>query len=70
MNRTNEIDFLVRPHGTIWTFEPLTERAKNFTETDLDVQGWQWLGPAFGVDHRPARHLVTALEAAGFIVES
>lgn len=65
----NEIDFLVRPHGTIWTFEPMTERAKNFTGTDLDVQGWQWIGPAFGVDHRPATDLVTALQDEGFVVE-
>lgn len=70
MNRPSRIDFRVHSHGSIWTFEPLTERAKNFTETDLDVQGWQWLGPAFGVDHRPAHDLVTALEAAGFIVKS
>jgi hypothetical protein len=37
----DEIDFLVCPQGTIWTFEPLNERAKNFTGTDLDVQSWQ-----------------------------
>jgi hypothetical protein len=70
MSLTDDIDFRVRSHGTICTFEPLTERAQDFTATDLDVQGWQWLGPAFGVDHRPAHHLVTALEAAGFIVQS
>jgi hypothetical protein len=64
----DEIDFLVRPQGTIWTFEPLTKRAKNFTETDLDVADWQWIGTAFGVDHRPAEHLVTALENEGFAV--
>ena len=69
MNRTNEIDFLVRPQGTIWTFEPLTERAKNFTGTDLDVQSWQWIGPAFGVDHRLANDLVMALEGEGFVLE-
>jgi hypothetical protein len=69
MNQTQSIDFLVRPQGSIWTFEPLTERAKNFTATDLDVQGWQWLGPVFGVDHRPANDLVTALQDEGFVVE-
>lgn len=65
----DEIDFLVRPQGTIWTFEPLTERAKNFTGTDLDVADWQWLGPRFAVDHRPANDLVTALEDEGFVLE-
>ena len=27
MNRINVIDFIVRPHGTVWTFEPKTEEA-------------------------------------------
>ena len=62
------IDFIVRPHGNIWTFEPATEAAKEFTAADLDVQGWQWLGPAFGVDHRLANDLVAALENEGFEV--
>ena len=65
----NEIDFLVRPQGTIWTFEPVTGRAKEFTDSNLDVQSWQWIGPAFGVDHRPANDLVTALEGEGFVLE-
>ena len=69
MSQTHQIDFLVRPHGTIWTFEPLNERAKNFTGTDLDVQSWQWLGNAFGVDHRVANDLVSALEDEGFVLE-
>ena len=64
-----EIDFLVRPQGTIWTFEPVSERAKEFTGTDLDVADWQWIGSAFAVDHRPANNLVAALEDEGFILE-
>ena len=69
MSRTNETDFIVRPHGTVWTFEPKTESAKSFVHTDLEVQGWQWLGPAFGVDHRLATDLVAALEGEGFVFE-
>lgn len=69
MSRTNETDFLVHPHESVWTFEPKTERAKSFTRTDLDVEGWQWLGPAFAVDHRLASDLVTALENEGFVID-
>ena len=69
MNRTPHIDFRVRSHGTVWTFEPLTEAAKEVTATELNLEGWQWYGPAFGVDHRPAHDLVTALEAEGFVVQ-
>ena len=30
MSRTKVIDFMVRPHGTVWTFEPQTDAAKGF----------------------------------------
>jgi hypothetical protein len=69
MSRTNEADFHVRPHGSVWTFEPKTETAKEFTQNDLDVQSWQWLGPAFGVDHRLVNNLVAALAGEGFVLE-
>lgn len=69
MIRTKVIDFAVRPHGTVWTCEPKTEEAKSFVRTDLEVQGWQWLGPAFGVDYRLANDLVAALEGEGFSIE-
>ena len=68
MTRTTSADFFVRPQGSIWTFEPATDAAKEFTATDLDVQGWQWLGPAFAVDHRLVSDLVAALENEGFRV--
>lgn len=66
----DDIDFLVRPNGTIWMFEPVSEPAKEFTLTILDVQDWQWIGPAFGVDHRIANDLASALEEEGFVVKS
>jgi hypothetical protein len=69
MSRTKVIDFVVRPHGTVWTFEPQTEEAKSFVRTDLEVQGWQWLGPAFGVEQRLANDLIAALEGEGFVLE-
>ena len=69
MSRTKPIDFLVRPHGSVCTFEPMTERAKSFTRTDLEVQGWQCVGPTFGVDLRLVNDLIAALEGEGFILE-
>lgn len=64
-----EIDFKVRDEGTVWIFYPLTERAKNFTDTDLGLESWQrWPGPSFVVDHRPASDLVGALEDEGFVL--
>lgn len=68
MSQTHQIDFLVRPQVTIWLFEPVSERAKEFTLTVLDVQDWQWIGPAFTVDHRIANDLIAALEEEGWKV--
>ena len=64
----DDIDFLVRPNGTIWLFEPVHESAKEYTLTVLDVQDWQWVGPAFGVDHRIANDLIAALQEEGWRV--
>lgn len=69
MTQAHHIDFRVQRHGTVWMFEPLTERAKDHAASVIDVQEWQWLGPAFGVDHRLALDLVPALEEEGFEIE-
>lgn len=47
----------------------MTERAKSFVRSDLDVQGWQWLGQSFGVDCRLGSDLVAVLESEGFVLE-
>jgi len=64
-----EVDFRIENHGSVFLFTPLTERAKNFTDTDLDVQGWQWMGASFAVDHSLAHNLASALIDEGFVVE-
>lgn len=65
----DDADFIVTTHGSVWTFEPLTQIAKNFTGTDLDVQSWQWMGNAFGVDARIAQDLLSSLEDEGFVMK-
>lgn len=65
----DDADFIVTTHGSVWTFEPVTQIAKNFTGTDLDVQSWQWMGNAFGVDARIAQDLLSSLEDEGFVMK-
>jgi hypothetical protein len=65
----NDKDFIVRDFGSVWTFEPVSETAKTFTNAELQVEGWQWVGKAFGVDHSVAQNLLTALEDEGFVVD-
>ena len=66
-------DFIVTTHGSIWRFNPVSETAKNFSDTDLDLEGWQWIGAgesrSFGVDARIANQLVSSLEDEGFVLE-
>jgi len=69
MTDKQETDFLVTTYGSVWTFQPLTDIAKDFTKNNLDVQDWQWMGRAFGVDYRIANDLLIALEDEGFVME-
>jgi len=63
-------DFIVETtHGSLWTFQPMTETAKNFSRIDLGIEGWQWLGPKFGIDARFGNDLVSSLEEEGFTLE-
>lgn len=63
-------DFIITTTGgSIWLFEPVTESAKNFTGTDLQVESWQWLGKAFGVDARIAGQLIESLEDEKFVLK-
>lgn len=62
------MDFIIVNQGSVWTFEPVTEAAKEFAAT-LSLEGWQWLGKAFGIDARIASQLANDLESEGFVLE-
>jgi hypothetical protein len=63
-----ETDFRIRDHGTIWTFEPLTQAAVNWTEDNVDYE-FPFGSSGFYADHGPARHLFNAMSAEKFIIE-
>ena len=56
------LDVRVIDHGTIVTFIPLTEGAKEWFSENLQDGG----GRVINADHRPAQEIVYGLEAAGF----
>ena len=63
-------DFIVsNTEGSVWTFKPISENAKTFTNEDLGIEGWQWLGDFFGIDANLANNLVSDLEIEGFVLE-
>ncbi len=61
-------DFTVRDQGTILLFTPETSEAKDYTESEIPTEPWQWWGAAFAVDHRPASELIEGLICEGFTV--
>jgi hypothetical protein len=63
-----EPDFLVRNHGTVWQFWPVSGKAVVLSLADLCLEDWQWSGRSFILDHRPARQLAVTLAKDGFIL--
>lgn len=61
-------DFSIYDDGSVVLFTPETESAQTFSEDEMGLESWQWLGRSFAVDHRVASDLVAGLELAGFEV--
>jgi len=54
-------DVLVYDEGTIWLFNPLSERAKAWVADHVAAESWQWLCDALAVEHRYAPEIVEAM---------
>ena len=67
-SREKMMDFKVRNAGIVWTFEPLSDNAKEFA-SGIGLEGWQWMGKTFVLDARIADNFLTNLEAEGFEIE-
>lgn len=61
-------DVLVDDHGTVFMFTPITRLAHEWVVEHLALDGWQWLGASFAVDHRFARPLADGMAADGLRV--
>lgn len=62
-------DFQVMDHGTVVSFIPLSQFAKEFVRDFIRPEPWQMMGNALVVDHRPAQNLMESLEEEGFTFE-
>jgi hypothetical protein len=61
-------DVLVRNDGTVFVFCPLTDRAKDWLEENVEIEPWQWFGSAFVVEHRYAWGLGQGMKDAGLVL--
>jgi hypothetical protein len=44
-------DFTVSRHGDIFLLRPHTTAARRWLLDHVEVEGWEWLGPAVAIDH-------------------
>ena len=60
-------DVLVRDAGTLFTFCPLTERAKEWIADNVQSESWQWFGNVLVVERRYALALLGGIAGAGMV---
>lgn len=63
------MDFLIVNHGSIWTFQPLTEAAEAHCNEKFP-DDCQMFGRAYVVEWRYARAIVEDLQNEGFAINS
>ncbi len=63
------LDVLVHTEGTIWVFNPLSERARAWVNEHVAAEPWQWLCDALAVEHRYAPAIVEAMVADGLVLQ-
>jgi hypothetical protein len=64
----NTPDVLVRNEGSVFVFCPLTERAKDWIEDNVESESWQWFGNALVVEHPYAAALGLGMQDAGLVL--
>ena len=63
-----KLDVQVDGGGTVYLVTPITQLAKEWVEQHLSLEGWQWLGGGFAVEHRFITALVNGMMADGLRV--
>ena len=61
-------DVQVVDHGSVVTFQALTDVARSWMDEHVVSEPWQWLGSALAVDHRLAGQLIEGMYEAGLLI--
>jgi hypothetical protein len=59
--------FSVLDEGSVVLITPLSKLAREWTEENVQLEDWQWLGGGFAVDHRFADELLCGIADAGLM---
>jgi len=62
-----QVDVYVRNEGTIFTFNPRTDAAKEWIALNV-AEDAQWLGNQLIVEHRYARDLAAGMQEEGLVL--
>jgi len=62
-------DMLVRNCGSIWQLFPLSQKATDWINDNVETESWQWMGSSLAVDGRFVGPLLDGARAAGLKVE-
>jgi hypothetical protein len=62
-------DVTVSNHGSLFLVTPFTQDARDWINTNVHAEGWQWLGQSLAVEHRFVAHLVDGMLDAGLDVQ-
>ena len=63
---TPTLDFRVEGFGSVVMFTPLTREARQFTEREMHIESWQWMGNGFAIETRLAGPLMEQIAEQGF----
>jgi hypothetical protein len=63
-------DVLVHNEGTVFLFNPLTARAKEWIDNNVQSEPWQWFGTTLVVEHRFAWALAQGMKDEGLVLQS
>ena len=66
--KPNKTAIEVKRSGSIFLFEPLTQRAEDWIENNVQSEVWQWLGRKLAVERACALDLASGMLAAGLKV--
>lgn len=63
-----QADVQVDDCGTLFMVTPLSQLAREWVEQHLSLEGWQWLGFSFAVEHRFIQPIVEGMVGDGLRV--
>jgi hypothetical protein len=63
-----KVDLRFEHHGSVVLIRPLTPEGRDWIETNVETEGWQWFGGAVAAEPRYIENVVLGAVEAGLVV--